>query len=150
MYEEIIKAHKPRGWRIVPTKRKDAVADRARATAYTRSIKTLPPDAPDLAECNYDKRRIYCPHVVDAFTLQCLLHEIAHVILRHRDRYTPLARAEYEAERLSFEIMRLHGVRVSRGIRRLSARYINLCITADERKGVAIPARVRHHGEMNV
>jgi hypothetical protein len=137
MYEAIVKRHRPRGWRVSFTKRKDEVAD---------DLRKHPDKAPkfDVA-CSYPECRLFhIPHVVDAFTLHIALHEFGHVHLRHWDRGESLLhREEYEAERWAINIMRMEGVKVPRETMRRARVYVRWCIKHDEAAGrpIHVPAR---------
>lgn len=147
MYDEIIKRYRPRGWRIVHTKRKDELAVKTRRAMARGATRALPHDAPSIGECDPFVRKIYCPTIVDPLTLQIALHEIAHVLLSHLVTTFPTHQAEFEAERWSFEIMRQNGIPVSRGIKRMSTRYIKHCIRNAERAGHEVPRHIRKFGE---
>lgn len=80
-FARIVAKYRPRGWKIVETAQ-------------------VPRDAGGLTV--FGNNRIYCPFVVDAYSLQVYLHEVAHVKLRHRWTPKPRYVQEYEAEMWSF------------------------------------------------
>ena len=132
MYEGIVKRHRPRGWRVCYSKRKDA------ALEYVRKHPRCEPKQ-DIACAEPSKRTIYAPHTVDPFSLQILLHEFGHVHLHHWDQGKSVEhREEFEAERWAMEIMRMEGVKVPRiGMSRAKL-YVRSCIKSDEELGHVI------------
>jgi hypothetical protein len=143
MYEQIIKRHRPRGYRVIYSKRKDKIAAEA-LEFYSRVPLPRKLPAPQVvALCDPEKRLIYAPHVVEEFTLQILLHEFGHVHLDHWGKGASVQhREEYEAERWAIEIMRMEGISVPRAAEARFRRYIRLCIKEDAAKGIVIQRHV--------
>lgn len=87
------------------------------------------------------------------------LHEKGHLLLGHfgrhwtrspllRKRYTRVREKpehvyEYEAEMFAHRKMRESGISVPRRMTLCAKLYIQMCITADERRGVRIDRRIR-------
>lgn len=146
MYEDIIKRHKPRGWRVCYSKRRTEIAQAAK-NKDERSVSRK--GLIDCAETDFSKKVIRAPHVTCEYTLQILLHEFAHVKLQHwtyvgdpPTKGIPLHKQEFEADRWSMEIMRMEGVTVTKAIKLSHKRYIRHCIRQDEAAGVPIHAYI--------
>lgn len=95
MYEEIMRRHRPHGWKVI---HRNYVSK----TAIALSIH----DAKG--------KRIICPQVVDRETLYLYLHECGHVHLGHFKLDLETPREEYEAERWAINTMRSEGIPVPR------------------------------------
>lgn len=141
-FDEIIKRHRPRGWKIYHSKHRTKMV----LMAKDFDAKNLDRDHIDavFAEANYDKKTIRGPLVVCEYTLHCILHEIGHVKLEHWTRGASVThKEEFEADRWAAEIMRLEGVPITNAIKRSNKRYLKECIESDERKGVPIHSYIR-------
>lgn len=142
MYEDIIKRHKPSGWRVCHSKRRTEIALAAKAKDEAKIKRD---GLINCAVTDFDNKVIRAPHVGCEYTLQILLHEFAHVKLKHwtyvgdpPTKGIPLHKQEFEADRWSMEIMRMEGVAVTAAIRLSHKRYIRHCIARDEASGVPI------------
>lgn len=146
MYEDLLKKHRPRGWRIYHSKRRtekalEAKASDERGVQRARLI--------DCAYADFDKKIIRAPLAVCEYTLQIVLHEFAHVHLKHvtyvgeDPSKNPLHVQEFEADRLSMEWMRMAGVPVTKAIKNSHKRYLRHCIGKDEAQAVTIRPHIK-------
>lgn len=104
LYESVAKRYKPKGWRVRYSKRRAASGS-------------------GLADG--EKRTIYAPHPYTREGLYVLLHEYAHVHLKHLTNIPlPLTQQEYEAEKWAAHIMRTEGIPVPRSCTRDAKAYI--------------------------
>lgn len=143
----IVKRHHPRGWRIYFSKRRTDIA----LAAKDKDERGVRRDG--LINCAYtdfEKRIIRSPHPLCEYTLQILLHEFAHVHLKHityvgdpPTKGIPLHRQEFEADRWSMEIMRIEGITVTKAIVLSHKRYLRRCIKRDKADGVLIHKHVQ-------
>lgn len=150
MYDDIIKRHRPRGWRIAFSRRRDKAADKARKLYMRKRMPALKPGMSNvIAICDNGRKTIYAPHVVDEFTLQILLHECGHVHMKHFTHgKSCMHKEEWEAERWSMEIMRMEGIAVTPLIKRGVRRYIKLCLDHDESHGVPIHMHIERYAKV--
>lgn len=144
MYEEIVKRYRPRGWRLVFSRRKSKYADDQRVLLMRKNAPEMERNALTLAVADPNKKVIHAPYVVDEFTLAILLHEFGHVKLEHWGRgEAPSHRQEFEAEKWALNIMELEGVVVPAYVTRAAKRYIRRCIKEDKLKGEPIQPHVK-------
>lgn len=145
-YEAILKKHRPRGYTVYPSKRRTEIALKAKS-ADERNVRRK--DLIDCAYVDFDKKIIRVPYVGCSYTLQIVLHEFAHVHLKHISYVgedpakNPLHIQEFEADRLSMEWMRMAGITVTAAIKRSHKRYLRHVIRHDEAHGVAIKPHIR-------
>lgn len=145
-FDAILKRHRPRGYKIAPSKRRTEIALKAK-DADVRNVRRK--DLIDCAYVDFDRKIIRIPYVGCTYTLQIVLHEFAHVHLKHisyvgepHDK-NPLHIQEFEADRLSMEWMRMAGFTVTAAIKRSHKRYLRHVIAHDEGHGVAIKPHIR-------
>ena len=144
MYDEIIARHKPRGWKVSHTRTKTKIIEETETFWSDGRRKHDKGGERDCAVSYPIAKCIYAPKIVGPATLFVLLHEFAHVHLRHWEQgKSSLHREEYEAERWACHIMHAEGIPVPRWIIKLSKWYIRRCIESDSMKGLKIhpPAR---------
>lgn len=145
-YEAILKKHRPRGYTLHPSKRRTEIALKAK-DADERGVRRK--DLIDCAYVDFDRRLIRVPYVGCSYTLQIVLHEFAHVHLKHVSfvgedpSKHPLHVQEFEADRLSMEWMRMAGIPVTAAIKKSHKRYLRHCIGQDEAQGVTIRPHIR-------
>ena len=143
----VIKRHRPRGWRIYFGKRRTEIA----LAAKDKDERGVRRDGLiDCAYANFERRIIRSPHVGCEYTLQILLHEFAHVHLKHityvgdpPTKGIPLHKQEFEADRWSMEIMRMEGITVTKAIVLSHKRYLRRCIKLDKAAGVIIHKHIQ-------
>lgn len=146
MYEDIIKRHRPRGWKVYYSKRRTEIALQAKNDdEKLRSRDGLI----DCAITDFNTKTIRAPFVVDEYTLHILLHEFAHVKLKHityvgqpEPEALPYHKQEFEADEWAMTIMRLEGVKVTKAIKISSRRYIQYCIARDLKVGMPIHTHI--------
>lgn len=152
MYEDIIKRHRPRGWKVYHSKRRTDIALAAKAADEKgKKRKGLI----DCAITDFESRTIRAPRVVCEYTLQILLHEFAHVKLKHivyvgepTPDSMPLHKMEYEADEWAMTIMRLEGIKVTRAIKISAKRYLQHCIAKDLKEGNAIHIHIARKAKL--
>lgn len=118
---EIVKRHRPRGWRVAQSKRR---WDWSSASA------------------NWEKRTLYVPTLKDDDSLFLYLHEVGHIVRRHFHLDLPAHREEFEAEHFAVHVFRTEGIPVTKLI--VSDARARLCshIEADIKKGVPIQRHI--------
>lgn len=141
MYEEIIQRHRPRGYRVRHTRRKDKIAEDTRIALRKRNWATA--GTVMVAECHFERKTIYAPTVTDPFTLHILLHEFAHVHLGHAGKTVPRHVEEWEAEQWAIGVMKGHGICIPRIVYRSIRVYMRELIEADSGRGHAIKRHVK-------
>jgi hypothetical protein len=142
MYNEILKRHKPKGWRVYHSARR--LENALACKAMDEKQKERPFGAGNLAVADPEQKTVRGPIVVCEYTLHIILHEFAHVALGHWGKGASfLHKEEFEADRLAMEWMRLDGIRVTPAIKYSSKRYVRDCIARDEASGVEIAAHIR-------
>jgi len=147
VYEEIVKRHRPKGWRIRYSKTFDKRAAEYKVELQTK--KRLGNSFPDLAHSmtfTDNSKVITIPRIIDEFTLQIALHEFGHVALGHlRDNPPKLAshKEEWEAERWSINVMRTEGIAITKEITRSMRRYLRRLVKQDTAKGKPIHPPVK-------
>lgn len=140
MYESLIKRHRPRGWRVIFTKRKSKYADNA-FKFYCGEKIADDGNLHTLATCDYYLRIIHAPYVVNEFTLHILLHEFAHVHLKNNDVVSH--KAEWECDQWAITMMKVEGLKVPKAILKAMRHYARHCIKRDEKAGEAIWPHIR-------
>lgn len=105
--------HRPRGWRI-----------RERKSRHGN----------DGMAC-INRKTLFCPPLVDPYAFYVLMHEIGHVVLKHKlepgrtpPEELPLEWIEeYEAETFAIGICRQEGIRVARDTLQAAREYVGNC-----------------------
>lgn len=144
MYDEIIARHKPRGWKIVHTRAKTKVLADTKSFWTDARRKHNRGGERDSAAAEPSTKIIYCPKVDCSAGLFVLLHEFAHVHLRHWDQgKSSLHREEYEAEKYASHLMHAEGIPIPRWVIKWGRSYIRACIVRDEAVGQKIHAPAR-------
>ncbi len=142
MYEDILKRHRPRGWRVIHGSKRTKIALEAKAD--DEKGKPRPVTGVSTALSDPVKKVIFAPYVVCEYTLHIVLHEFAHVKMEHWGRGESfLHKEEFEADRWAKEIMRLEGVKVTKAISRGCKRYLKHCLDKDEAAGVPIHTHIK-------
>lgn len=144
-YAHIIKRHRPKGWRVYHSKRRNELFDMcANKPAHLPTNTTIAVAYPET-------RIIRAPYVVCPGTLNVLLHEFGHVHMKHwTSGANVLHRIEFEAERWAMEIMRIEGIPVSREIRKEARRYIRTCINEDLANGIEIEPHIARFAQVKI
>lgn len=152
MYDDIIKRHRPRGWKVYHSKRRTDIALEAKRKD------DLGQKREGLINCavaDFGNKTIRAPRVQCEYTLHILLHEYAHVHLGHGafpddSEKLPLHKQEYEADEWAMTIMKLEGVPVTKSIRVSSRRYVDHCITKDIKKGLPIHTHIARKAKVKL
>jgi hypothetical protein len=122
LIRQIVKRHKPRGWRVRESKHRYNVVS---------------------GSAHWDKRTLYVPTLKDAISLFVFLHECGHVHMRHFHLTQPDHRQEYEAELYAVHVFRSEGIPLSRSLLALAKERVKRVVEIDERHGIKIQAHVR-------
>lgn len=118
---EIVKRHRPRGWRIAQSKHR---WDWSSASA------------------DWARRTLSVPTLKDDDSLFLYLHEIGHIVRRHFSLKLAHHREEFEAEHFAVHVFRTEGIPVTKLI--ISDARDRLCaaIEADTKKQIPIQRHI--------
>ena len=144
MHDELIHRFRPRGWKVIHTRRKTELLEAAKKAALSGKMRKTAEQAVAVADAS--TKTIFVPKISDAASLLALFHEFGHVHLEHWGRGTStMHQEEYEAERWAFHTLRTAGIVIPRWCLVHSRAYIRTCIEADERAGKKIHAPARRY-----
>jgi hypothetical protein len=125
---EIVKRHRPRGWRVRESKHRFKV---------------------NSGLADHNRRTLYVPTLIDESALFLFLHECGHVKHRHFDSDVnqPIHRDEFEAEQYAIHVFKNEGIRLPRELLSRARERVRHWIAHDEKHGVPIQAHVRRWAE---
>lgn len=96
--------------------------------------------------CDFERKLIWCPRMIDVDTLHVFLHECCHAKFHRRvaakDWVSHIR--EWEAETYAMKELRHLGFRVPRVTLLKAKRYVWDCIGDDQRAGLKINRRIYH------
>jgi len=118
--DEIVKRHRPRGWRVRQSKHRWAW---------------------ESAEADDKARILSVPTLKDDDSLFLYLHEVGHVKQDHFKLKLPKHREEFEAERFALHVFRNEGIPVTKAIMKSLRARLRGWIDYDIKRGV----KVQHH-----
>ena len=117
----LVKMHTPKGWKV------------KMGGSYNRGASGL---------CAYNLKTIFCPLVIDDYSLVVFLHEVGHVKLHKPDSDKESHVEEYEAEQFAFAALRGAGFHVTREILRSAKDNVRTHILAENADGVVIDKKI--------
>lgn len=123
---DIVKRHRPRGWRVRESKHRYTVQS---------------------ALVNPVTRTLYVPSLIDESALFLFLHECGHVRHRHFEIAQPSHREEFEAEQYAVHIFKTEGIQLPRVVLSDARERVRRWIARDEKHDVPIQAHVRRWAE---
>lgn len=119
--DEIVKRHRPRGWRIAQSKLR-----------WTWSS----------ARAEWKRRVLFVPTLKDDDSLFLYLHEVGHIVRRHWDVDLPKHREEFEAEHFAIHVFKTEGIPITKLIISDVKYRLREHIASDKKLGVPIERHI--------